>query len=531
MALFCTRCAQITPLTGGKKDIDAPRLLTATPKNASINFSAKEIVLEFNEFIVLKDLANQLIVTPQLKEQPNVEASGKKVKITFSESLLPNTTYKLAFGNAITDLRENNPFQSFEYILSTGPTIDSLKLVGNVTNALDNKPGKNVLVSLYDSDSNDSVVYRHKPLYISRTDEAGDFKFSYLPDRSFKLVAVKDNNKNLMYDGPDEMIGFVEGAVKPDSTRQVIRLFREQPARSYYKKAYSPEYGKALIVFNKPYIDYGPDECKGVFASNKSPAADTLTLYYKDLFDTARVYIQYKDRKADTVTIRLMTRENYLKQMQKGAIRYIIATNISNGVLGFFDVPVLSLNYPVAASMADKNLMRLTEIKDSSKTNLPFTLKASSDNMTLTLDSKLKEGFAYELSLKKGALADGTGRTSDSALFKFKTSLPEDYAQLSIKLLFPKKETYIVQLLNDKEQVIRTETRSLSLTSTAEQKFDFKNLAPGSYLIKVVEDANKNGRFDEGNFLKHRQPEIIYYNTNPIKLLADWEIENEWKVQ
>ncbi len=529
--LFCTRCAQITPLTGGKKDTDAPRLLNAIPKNASINFSAKEIVLEFNEFIVLKDVANQLIVTPQLKEQPNVEVSGKKVKISFGDSLLPNTTYKLAFGNAITDLRENNPFQSFEYILSTGQTIDSLKLSGNVTNAFDNRPGKNVLVSLYDSNSNDSMVYHHKPLYISRTDEAGNFKFSYLPDHTFKLVAVKDNNKNLMYDGPDEMIGFVEGAVKPDSTRQTIRLFREQPARSYCKKSYAPEYGKALIVFNKPYIDYGPSECKGVFAYSKSPAADTLTLYYKDLFDTARVFIQYKDRKADTVTIRLMTRENYLKQMQKGAIRYTIATNISNGVLGFFDMPVLSLNYPVATDMVDKNLVRLTEIKDSARTNLPFTLKAGAGNMTLGLDTKLKEGLAYELSLKKGALADGTGRTSDSALFKFKTSLPEDYAQLSVKLLFPKKETYIVQLLNDKEQVVRTETRSLSLTSTAEQKFDFRNLAPGSYLVKVIEDTNKNGRFDEGNFLRHLQPEIIYYNTNPIKLLADWEIENEWKVQ
>jgi hypothetical protein len=147
--LLLAACAQITPLTGGKRDTDAPRLLKADPPEASLNFSAKTIELEFNEYIILKDVANQLIITPAVKEMPDIETNGKKVIVKFNSPLEPNTTYRLAFGNSITDLRENNPFQNFEYVFSTGSTIDSLTMHGDIVRGFNNKPADNVMVSLY----------------------------------------------------------------------------------------------------------------------------------------------------------------------------------------------------------------------------------------------------------------------------------------------------------------------------------------------------------------------------------------------
>ena len=49
--------------------------------------------------------------------------------------------------------------------------------------------------------------------------------------------------------------------------------------------------------------------------------------------------------------------------------------------------------------------------------------------------------------------------------------------------------------------------------------------------IKIVEDINKNGLFDTGDYFLNQQPETIFINTTPIKLLAGWEIENEWIVK
>jgi uncharacterized protein (DUF2141 family) len=107
----------------------------------------------------------------------------------------------------------------------------------------------------------------------------------------------------------------------------------------------------------------------------------------------------------------------------------------------------------------------------------------------------------------------------------------DDYAQLKMKLLFPKKENYIVRLLNDKEQLINERVVEFALTSTSEKLIEYSNLIPGIYFIRVVEDANKNGLFDMGDYFLNKQPETIFINTAPIKLLAGWEIENEWIVK
>ena len=242
IVLLFAQCAQVTPLTGGKKDDTPPKALSYKPENASLNFNTKVIEVQFNEYIVLKDVANQFIITPQTKEMPDIQASGKKLKITFNEELLPNTTYKMAFGNSITDLNESNVLQNFEYIFSTGSTIDSLKLSGQILNAQDKKPATQVLVGLYKSDANDSIIYKDKPLYISKTDGAGNFSFNYLPDSKFKMVGIKDQNKNLLYDGSEEQIAITKELISPKDTQTIsLVLFKEIPNKSFIKKSISPE--------------------------------------------------------------------------------------------------------------------------------------------------------------------------------------------------------------------------------------------------------------------------------------------------
>ncbi len=193
LALSLSRCAQITPLTGGKKDTTPPKMLSALPANASLNFNSKQIFIQFDEYIQLRDITNQFIITPQTKELPDIEAQGKTLKINFTESLLPNTTYKLAFGNAIVDLHEGNALPNFEYVFSTGNKIDSLKLIGQLINAINKKVAPNLLVGLYSNLANDSIVYKEKPLYITRTNANGNYEFNYLPTNSFKCTMAPTN--------------------------------------------------------------------------------------------------------------------------------------------------------------------------------------------------------------------------------------------------------------------------------------------------------------------------------------------------
>lgn len=530
MVFLCVRCAQITPLTGGKKDTTAPKVIKSVPENTSVNFSSTQIEIQFDEFITLKDLAGQFVITPQTKELPEIEASGKKLKITFNEALLPNTTYKLFFGNAICDIHEYTPYQNFEYVLSTGATIDSLKLSGKVIYAFDKKPAAKFLIGLYDATSSDSIIYKEKPLYISKTDASGNFHFNYLPSKQFKLVAINDQNKNLLYDGSEEQIAFPNELVKAgDSLTSTIYAFKELPNKTFISKSFSVEYGKALIIYNKTKGNITDVLAKGLVDYSQNASKDSITCYYNNIYDTLLTYISYENEKMDTVLIKIQSKAIYDKQLKNGLIKYNITSNINNGQLAFFEDPKFDLNYPLSSTETIKNKTLLYELKDTTKLTKDFSINAISPT-SFSIKSDFKPETSYRIIFTKGAVSDNTSRSNDSIAFNFKLSNEEDYGVLSLKLLFPKKENHLVQLLNEKMQVVKEHTVEFSLASTNEKLLQYKNLTPGKYFIKVIEDANKNGRFDTGDYLKHTQAETIYFNSIPIKLLSGWEIENEWKV-
>ncbi|MES2761826.1 MAG: Ig-like domain-containing protein [Bacteroidota bacterium] len=530
IVLLCTQCAQITPLTGGKKDDTPPKALSYKPENASLNFSTKVIEVQFDEYIVLKDVNNQFIITPQTKEMPEIEASGKKLRIVFNETLLPNTTYKLAFGNAITDLNESNALQNFEYIFSTGSTIDSLKLSGQIFSAIDKKPVSQVLVGLYSADANDSIIYKEKPLYISKTIEGGSFSFNYLPDSKFKVVGIRDQNKNLLYDGSEEQVAFANNPVSAkDSGNISLLLFKEIPVKSFVKKSFQSEAGKAYIIFNKPQIDISTVRAQGLVHYMQNISKDTLVLYYADKFDTLQAFVDHGSGRTDTVLIKLPS-QNTLKK-QNTSLKYTMQVNMTT-VLPFYMLPSFELNYPVDGESILESKIILIEKADTILRQLPFTIIADSGSITsFIVKADIKPETSYTLTILKDALNFRSQRSNDSITYKFKTTSVDDYAQLNMKLLLPEKENYLIQLLNDKEQIVDERVVELSLTSTSEKIIAYKNLIPGNYFMKVVEDANKNGLFDMGDYFLHKQPEVIFVNQLPIKLLAGWEIENEWIVK
>lgn len=529
VVLICAGCAQITPLTGGKKDTTPPKVLKSSPENASVNFSSSKVEIQFDEFITLKDLTNQLVITPQTKELPEIEASGKKLKITFKEALLPNTTYKMFFGNSICDIHEYTPYPNFEYVLSTGPTIDSLRLKGRVMYAFDNKPAEKFLIGLYDPSQNDSVVYKEKPLYISKTDGAGNFSFNYLPKKEFKLIAIQDQNKNLLYDGSQEQIAFHDELVNPgDNIPKTLYAFKELPSKSFVLKSYGPEYGKALIIYNKPQPEISTIKTNGLINYSINKKMDTLTIYYDNIYDTLNTYIYYNNKKTDTVFIKIPSKAAYDKQIKNGLLKYLINSNITNSTLPYFETLTFNLNYPTFIK-GIKDKIRLYSLKDTIKTHMSFYIDSLSPT-SFQIKSDLKPEINYRLIFEKEAIHNNTGRLNDSTIFNFKLSNEEDYGQFNLKLLFPEKENYIVQLLNEKMQLVKETLVEFSLTSSSEKVFQYKNLIPGKYFIKVIEDTNKNGHYDSGNYIQHQHAETIFFNSTAIKLLAGWEIESEWKV-
>ena len=130
-----TACATVEKPSGGPTDRTAPKMAAAVPADSSINFNSSRIIIEFDEFIKLNNPNSQVIINPFPKEKPIFSVRGKKVKIELKDTLLPNTTYHIFFGNAVQDITENNPAAGLNYVFSTGSSLDSCSLSGFASDA------------------------------------------------------------------------------------------------------------------------------------------------------------------------------------------------------------------------------------------------------------------------------------------------------------------------------------------------------------------------------------------------------------
>ncbi len=221
--MFTGGCAQISAPTGGPKDTLAPVLVKAAPENNSIQFTGNKVVLAFDEYIDLQDLPSNLLISPVQKYSPVISYNLKTITVKFKDTLAPNTTYSLNFGNAIKDINEGNVFKNFNYVFSTGDYIDSFELKGKVIMAETGKVDSTLMVLLY-RNSPDTAVQHRKPDYTARLNGDGSFQFNYLPADQFSIYALKDGDGNKYYNAKSEIFGFHTEAININKNNPIISL-------------------------------------------------------------------------------------------------------------------------------------------------------------------------------------------------------------------------------------------------------------------------------------------------------------------
>lgn len=222
---FWIACANIMAPTGGDKDTTAPKMISRSLKDSSVNFKGGNIEFIFDEFIQLKDLQKQLLISPLLKEKPIISAHKRKLNIFIADSLLlDNTTYRVSLGNAIQDMHEGNPYDNLGFTFSTANYFDSLEIDGKVFDAQTGQPDTSVVIVLYDAQVPDSIFKKQKPLYVVKPN-GESFRFMNMPQRSFKIFALQDANQNLMYDLPTEKLAFLDQIISPNNPSNKITLY------------------------------------------------------------------------------------------------------------------------------------------------------------------------------------------------------------------------------------------------------------------------------------------------------------------
>jgi hypothetical protein len=225
-------CANIIPPSGGPRDSLPPQLLSVNPKDSTLNFRGDRITFTFDEYIDdPQDLSNNVIFTPTFEQNPDIMVRSRTMTLRFRDSLLPNTTYTLNFGNAIRDVNEGNVIRNFTYTFSTGSALDSLTLSGKVVLAENGRTDSTLIVMLH-RNLTDSAVITQRPVYFTRLDAAGNFRFRNLPKGTFAIYALGDAGTVRRYQNPaQQAFAFAnEPVVIGDTTNLTLYAYKARPA-------------------------------------------------------------------------------------------------------------------------------------------------------------------------------------------------------------------------------------------------------------------------------------------------------------
>ncbi|MCF8351302.1 MAG: Ig-like domain-containing protein, partial [Bacteroidales bacterium] len=219
-------CANPVTPTGGPKDTDPPEVLASEPPNQSRNFSENRIEITFDEFVKLDQPNQNILISPPIEKNPDYRLRGKSLVTLFNEPLKDSTTYTIFFGNSIVDLTEGNPLKNYQFVFSTGEQIDSLSIRGQILDAFNLQPYKDVFVMLYvdnnDTIPYDSLPYYVKPYYVSKTNANGFFELNNLREMPYRIFALQDVNSNMIYDLPNEKIAFLDSLLVPEYYKAAI---------------------------------------------------------------------------------------------------------------------------------------------------------------------------------------------------------------------------------------------------------------------------------------------------------------------
>lgn len=237
-------CANIIPPSGGPRDSLPPVLVSATPKDSTVNFRGNRITLTFDEFIDLQDVQSNLLFTPTFENVPVIEARLRTLNIKLRDSLEANTTYTFNFGNAIKDINEGNPLTNYVYTFSTGPYLDSLELRGRVILAETGRTDSTLIVVLHKS-LDDSAIVKQRPRYVVRLDTAGNFRFRALPKDTFAIYALGDAGLSRRYTSPTQTFAFANEPVISGTDSTFILLAYKEEAEDKKPKTTTTRGGNA----------------------------------------------------------------------------------------------------------------------------------------------------------------------------------------------------------------------------------------------------------------------------------------------
>lgn len=528
-------CARIVTPKGGDKDITPPSYKSSNPKPNALNFHSKEIRIDFDEYIVLDNANQKLIISPPLKHKPEITSKLKSLYIKNIDSLQENTTYIFDFGDAITDFTEGNRLPRFSFSFSTGNTIDTMECKGKLLDAYSLKAAQGKYVALYTTPDK-SYQQNNLPEYITRSDSSGNFHFSNIKGGKYYLVAYDDNNQNLIYDLPTEGSGFLSQAIEikhltQDEKKDDLEVLFSKSKDTIQKLETSKLLNEReiMLAFSCPITDsfhiefLEPMKEHDDFILEKI-STDTnarVNIYAigDKIFDSVDMVVSDKNGFSEKVSLEQQRRK---KKEERRHFRFMCSASS----LPYYEKLSITTSFPIN----EKTSMPVPAwlITEQDSISISF-YQDSLDIKTLVTDYRLKENTQYRLFIDSSVAENYKGEKNDSLSMNITTDSQDDYGRFFLSLSPQQEDTIqlILSLYDSQGKQIGKD----QLVQSLDKKILFDHLKEGVYRLRAITDDNANGKWDGNSYLLHQQAEKVQYFDKHISIRKGWDLEEDWHIE
>lgn len=508
LIVFLYSCARPANPTGGPTDEIPPAINEEeSTKNFQTNFTDKEIVLVFDEYVELKNASQQIVVSPPSTNFLKYTVRGKKIIVEFpeDEELREDATYQINFGSAIKDYTAGNSLDNFTFVFSTGDIIDSLTLSGYVNDAATAEPVPEVLVMLYDNLS-DSAFITQKPFYFSSTDDAGKFEIKNIKEDTFQLFALKDANLSLTYDQASESIAFLDTTIYlPDTNLSniILELFDEREIPSVLKHDQKRKnYG--VISFSDELRQMTLNPLDELTSFEYLITKDSCQYWYTTTLDSFQLEMNCEGN-LDTFEIKKITKKKAQPKVKWIDPPVQASYFPGDSIILSFNVPIDSIDRTALSQIDSLNQFNIDEVRIKDKQAI--------------LKGKIIDTGIYELILHPNFITDLYGNQIDSTTIKFKGKSKESLGTMKVSVQNKFDEgKYICELIGKGDEVIR------SRTLEQDTSLIFNRVPGGQYRLKITWDKNGNGYWDSGSLaLKTKAEKIRIFTLEELR--DGWDLE------
>lgn len=553
-------------------------MLSSTPAPGATDFQGKVVTIIFDENVQLKDADQKFVMSPPTAKRPRVEAHAKQVRVQFDEEeeLLPATTYTLDFADCLSDLNEGNVYENFTFSFSTGESTDSMMISGNVFDAQTLMPVEGIYVLLH-ANLTDTAFTNATPIRIAKTDSHGRFAIKNVPDNAeYDVYALDDQNRNFMFDQPGEKIAWLGRHVTPSfETRQVADSVRtdstyvlNDTVRYYYSPVmrdtlvYTPDsltifafsednYDQYItaderksrniisLALNKPMarrpkVTFPGNEGRDVGVFQYSPTNDTVKIWLTDTTvwhrDSVVIAVNYLwadslgnlvdkvdtlkewhfERKAEEPKQKRRRKKTEEKPKVK-----MMEVKIATSVAPYADLSINSTT-PFASFVWDS--VRLFVKADTLFNPVTFTPVEDTVNVChKAIKFKWEPGAQYKLEVDSAAARDIYGLVNDALSLNVSVTALDKYGTLYIDV-DSVPQNALIQLTDMRGNVVRHNYLKPS------GKAGFRFLKPGDYMLRILMDDNRDGKWTTGKFADRRQPEALIYYMEKVSIRQNWDI-------